>query len=176
MGRGPLPPRGTRPLSPPASGAGGLIRYYPVFPRAVPVGGARHPRVTHQSAALAGAEAPAAARRACLRRAASVRSEPGSNSPSLFQPPETGGRILFRPRPPPHRGGRLLPSLVCLLGLKEPSAPLWRGAVYNLPHPARPCQHQRTGFPRFFSLFSKKTGLARPRAANGTGTCFSFLI
>ena len=57
------------------------IRYYHMFPCAIPVQGADHPRVTHPSAASP-AEA-GFARLACLRRAASVRSEPGSNSPSL---------------------------------------------------------------------------------------------
>ena len=61
-----------------------IIRYYPVFLPAVPVGWARRPRVTHQSATLGRGEPLLAVRLACLRRAASVRSEPGSNSPSLL--------------------------------------------------------------------------------------------
>ena len=56
------------------------IRNYRMFPCAVPDCGAGHPRVTHPSAASA--TEVAFARLACLRRAASVRSEPGSNSPS----------------------------------------------------------------------------------------------
>ena len=35
-----------------------LIRYYPVFPQAIPVQWVRHPRVTHQSAALGQEQAP----------------------------------------------------------------------------------------------------------------------
>ena len=73
-----------RLLSSPASGAGELARYYPVFPQAIPVHGARRPRVTHQSAALIPSKLGNPARLACLRRAASVRSEPGSNSPSCI--------------------------------------------------------------------------------------------
>ena len=64
------------------------IRHYPVFPRAVPVRGARRPRAPRQSAALMGSKLPNPARLACLRRAASVRSEPGSNSPRLCPRPE----------------------------------------------------------------------------------------
>ena len=57
------------------------IRYYLLFLGAVPVTEVRHPRVTHQSAALGCSKLQLTARLACLRRAASVRSEPGSNSP-----------------------------------------------------------------------------------------------
>ena len=63
-----------------------------MFPCAIPVQGADHPRVTHPSAASP-AEA-GFARLACLRRAASVRSEPGSNSPSLI-PLTRGQRSYF---------------------------------------------------------------------------------
>ena len=59
-----------------------------MFPCAVPVRWAGHPRVTHPSAASA--TEVAFARLACLRRAASVRSEPGSNSPSLPLANESG--------------------------------------------------------------------------------------
>ena len=41
----------------------------------------------------------ATARLACLRRAASVRSEPGSNSPSLNPGPKTGKRFQFQTLP-----------------------------------------------------------------------------
>ena len=69
-----------------------------MFPCAIPVQGADHPRVTHPSAASP-AEA-GFARLACLRRAASVRSEPGSNSPSLI-PLALGQRLLtFQFSPP----------------------------------------------------------------------------
>ena len=61
-----------------------------MFPCAVPVRWAGHPRVTHPSAASA--TEVAFARLACLRRAASVRSEPGSNSPS-WTPQARGPRL-----------------------------------------------------------------------------------
>ena len=64
------------------------IRYYLLFLGAIPILRVRHPRVTHQSAALMSSKLLNPARLACLRRAASVRSEPGSNSPWLFQNPE----------------------------------------------------------------------------------------
>ena len=69
-----------------------------MFPCAIPVQRADHPRVTHPSAASP-AEA-GFARLACLRRAASVRSEPGSNSPLLFpisKPKTDGYSSLFSP-------------------------------------------------------------------------------
>ena len=55
------------------------MRYYHMFPCAIPHRRADYPRVTHPSAA----SRPEGlfARLACLKRAASVRSEPGSNSP-----------------------------------------------------------------------------------------------
>ena len=63
-----------------------IIQYYPVFPRTILVFKLDYPRVTHPSAALGWSEDQLAARLACLKRAASVRSEPGSNSPLLFLP------------------------------------------------------------------------------------------
>ena len=82
MGRGPIPrrPRGGFPTSYLCTSP--LIRHYHMFPCAIPDQGAGCPRVTHPSAASVPAEAGPFARLACLRRAASVRSEPGSNSPS----------------------------------------------------------------------------------------------
>ena len=64
-----------------------------MFPCAIPVRRADHPRVTHPSAASPLPEGRGFARLACLRRAASVRSEPGSNSPSLI--PLSQGQRLF---------------------------------------------------------------------------------
>ena len=64
------------------------IRYYLIFLPAIPVWGVCHPRVTHQSATLMNSKLFNPVRLACLRRAASVRSEPGSNSPWLFQSPK----------------------------------------------------------------------------------------
>ena len=80
MGRGPLPRRGRSPFPPrpPAPGTSSGITLH--FCRLSPSGGC----VTHAlltSPPLWAARRQLAARLACLRRAASVRSEPGSNSP-----------------------------------------------------------------------------------------------
>ena len=68
-----------------------IMRYYHMFPCAIPHRRADYPRVTHPSAA----SRPEGlfARLACLKRAASVRSEPGSNSPSFN--PLALGKGLF---------------------------------------------------------------------------------
>ena len=58
------------------------IRYHPRFPEAVPVRGAGCPRVTQPFATLYAPEGALTVRLACVRRAASVHPEPGSNSPS----------------------------------------------------------------------------------------------
>ena len=55
----------------------------PSFPGLSPTSRADYPRVTHPSAALLGVLLPRLARLACVRHAASVHSEPGSNSPVL---------------------------------------------------------------------------------------------
>ena len=86
MGRGPVPRRPRRAFPGRRSRSRRLMRYYPRFPTAIPRRRVGCPRVTHPSAAL-GPEGPPA-RLACLRRAASVRSEPGSNSPSLHSSTE----------------------------------------------------------------------------------------
>src|SRR6202008_4534227 len=57
------------------------LRYEPEFPRVVQVTGVGYPRVTHPFAALPQAEAWFVAPLACVKHAASVRPEPGSNSP-----------------------------------------------------------------------------------------------
>ena len=75
------------------------IRHYPVFLQAIPVRRARRPRVTRQSAALIICKHMNPARLACLRRAASVRSEPGSNSPCLFPQPRGAGDLLKHREP-----------------------------------------------------------------------------
>ena len=67
MGRGLIPQRSRRSFPAPHLCVKHRIRYYHMFPCAIPIWGADYPRVTHPSAAL--------------ERAASVRSEPGSNSP-----------------------------------------------------------------------------------------------
>ena len=79
MGRGAIPSRlgfargAMRPC--------GVIRYYPRFPEAIPEEGAGSPRVT-QPFATRFHPRVGAVRLACVRRAASVHPEPGSNSPS----------------------------------------------------------------------------------------------
>ena len=62
------------------------IRYYPRFPEAVPVRGAGCPRVTQPFATLCTPGGALTVRLACVRRAASVHPEPGSNSPSNMEP------------------------------------------------------------------------------------------
>jgi hypothetical protein len=57
--------------------------------RGCPRAQGRFPRVTHPSATIPRAEALRTVRLACVRRAASVRSEPGSNS--QLQPPSHKG-------------------------------------------------------------------------------------
>ena len=52
------------------------MRDYRPFPDGIPLDGADYPRVTHPSAAIP----EGIARLACLKHAASVRPEPGSNS------------------------------------------------------------------------------------------------
>ena len=63
------------------------IRYYPRFPEAVPVRGAGCPRVTQPFATVFAPEVALTVRLACVRRAASVHPEPGSNSPFGRAPP-----------------------------------------------------------------------------------------
>ena len=82
------PPAGPKPLSSPSSKKGDLIRYHPAFLPAVPVRGVRHPRAPRHSAALIMCKHMNPARLAFLILAASVRSEPGSNSPRLYLRPE----------------------------------------------------------------------------------------
>ena len=81
MGRGAIPSRlgFARPAMRPA----GVIRYYPRFPEAIPEEGAGSPRVT-QPFATRFHPRVGAVRLACVRRAASVHPEPGSNSPSKY--------------------------------------------------------------------------------------------
>ncbi len=59
----------------------GIMQYYSMFPWAIPHPKVDNLRVTHPFATLTTAEAMDPVRLACLKRAASVRSEPGSNSP-----------------------------------------------------------------------------------------------
>ena len=57
-----------------------IMRYYHPFPEAIPLLEAGSSRVTHPSATKKITEATFSFRLACVRRAASVRPEPGSNS------------------------------------------------------------------------------------------------
>ena len=79
-GRGPIPRRLGFPA--PSMRRGRSIRYHPRFPGAVPERGAGCPRVTQPFATLFPPEGGLTVRLACVRRAASVHPEPGSNSPS----------------------------------------------------------------------------------------------
>jgi hypothetical protein len=106
IGRGPLPGRPTkgRTLAP-------LRGRHPVLAavsRGCPGARGRFPRVTHPSATERRAEARRPVRLACVRRAASVRSEPGSNSQFDLPPPPglTSG-------PTRRRGGRSAPRHHC---------------------------------------------------------------
>ena len=78
MGRDPIPRRRSFPgasMRGPRS-----TRYQPRFPAVVPVRGEGRSRVTHPFATLFAAEAALTVRLACVRHAASVHPEPGSNS------------------------------------------------------------------------------------------------
>ena len=58
-----------------------VMRYYHPFPEAIPLSEAGYSRVTHPSATRhRKASFPSLVRLACVRHAASVRPEPGSNS------------------------------------------------------------------------------------------------
>ena len=56
------------------------MRYYHPFPEAIPHSEAGSSRVTHPSATKINTEVIISVRLACVKRAASVRPEPGSNS------------------------------------------------------------------------------------------------
>ena len=56
------------------------MRYYHPFPEAIPLSEAGCSRVTHPSATSSRSKLLSPVRLACVRRAASVRPEPGSNS------------------------------------------------------------------------------------------------
>ena len=94
MGRGAIPSRlgFARPAMRPA----GVIRYYPRFPEAIPEEGAGSPRVT-QPFATRFPPKGGAVRLACVRRAASVHPEPGSNSPSKYMGAEEPVRPAVTP-------------------------------------------------------------------------------
>ena len=82
MGRMPVPHR-PKPFNPRGCPQRVGMEYYPAFPPAVPREGVGCIRVTHPCATLTGPERPDPVRLACIRPAASVHPEPGSNS-SLY--------------------------------------------------------------------------------------------
>ncbi len=57
-----------------------VMRYYHPFPEAIPLSKAGYSRVTHPSATKNFNKSKFSVRLACVRRAASVHPEPGSNS------------------------------------------------------------------------------------------------
>ena len=79
MGRDPIHRR--RSFPPPRMRGEGDIGYQSAFRRAVPVRWAGWSRVTHPFATLYAPEGALTVRLACVRHAASVHPEPGSNSP-----------------------------------------------------------------------------------------------
>ena len=79
MGRDPIHRR--RSFPPPRMRGEGNIGYQSAFRRAVPVRWAGWSRVTHPFATLYAPEGALTVRLACVRHAASVHPEPGSNSP-----------------------------------------------------------------------------------------------
>ena len=91
-GRGPIPRRVRFPPS--GMRRWGSIRYYPRFPEAIPVRGAGCPRVTQPFATLCTPEGALTVRLACVKRAASVHPEPGSNSPFKIAPALAGVSAL----------------------------------------------------------------------------------
>ena len=88
IGRGPLPSRPTQRIGlwPPL--ARGRHPVLAAVSRGCPEARGRFPRATHPSATRAAPEGTAPVRLACVRRAASVRSEPGSNSQLDLPPPK----------------------------------------------------------------------------------------
>ena len=95
MGRDPIPRRLGFPAR--RMRAARSIRYSRPFPEVIPVRGAGWSRVTHPFATLFPAKAGLIVRLACVRHAASVHPEPGSNSP--FEggaPAPPSGLVRFR--------------------------------------------------------------------------------
>ena len=80
IGHGPLPDQ--RTFDPRNMRCEDIIRYYRPFRTAIPVSGVRYPCITHPFATNRTLSYPNVrpVRLACLSHAASVRSEPGSNS------------------------------------------------------------------------------------------------
>ncbi len=103
MGRDPIPRRRSFPL--PGMRPRGDIRYQSPFRGAVPVRGAGRSRVTHPFATLCPPEGGLTVRLACVRHAASVHPEPGSNSP-LKKSRAEARRSWFEKRNCDFPGGR----------------------------------------------------------------------
>ena len=94
MGRDPI--RLRESFARPDMRPGGFAGYYPRFPAAIPEEGAGSPRVT-QPFATRFPPRRGAVRLACVRRAASVHPEPGSNSPSKYMGAEEPVRPAVTP-------------------------------------------------------------------------------
>jgi hypothetical protein len=123
--------------------------------RGCPRARGRSPRVTHPCATGCQAEARHPVRLACVRRAASVRSEPGSNS--QLEPPSPSGNGLFPAHGITAQGSPLGPTISRPPLPKEPPQ---RRPVRNPPQPPRP------GSPPRAPQAPKK----RPRAGTATRT------
>ena len=108
-----LPPNGTHARPRPPSGfihvrmpSHGTMAYYPAFPPAIRLSGVGCIRVAHPCATLRAPEGTLPVRLACIRPAASVHPEPGSNSSlyyclAKFLSLNLGFRLDTRPRPRP---------------------------------------------------------------------------
>ena len=84
----------------------GTMAYYPAFPPAIRLSGVGCIRVAHPCATLRAPEGTLPVRLACIRPAASVHPEPGSNSSlyyclAKFLSLNLGFRLDTRPRPRP---------------------------------------------------------------------------
>ena len=121
-------------ISPPHHAVRGLIRFQTRFHRLVPVPGAGSPRVAHPFATL-GHCCPAV-RLACLIHAASVHSEPGSNSPLQKRDLILYLILVLTTFPKKERGSLLccvLSRHITLLGFQRARAPK-RARLINV-HP-----------------------------------------
>ena len=74
-------PRAAEAFDPVGMSRRDVMRYYNRFPGIIPHSRADYLRVTHPFATVHPAEAGFLVRLACVKHAASVRPEPGSNSP-----------------------------------------------------------------------------------------------
>ena len=152
----------------------GGIRFQTSFPRLVPDPGAGCSRVTHPFATFA--PEGALVRLACLIHAASVHSEPGSNSPLQKDMRRRGGKP---PRPRLfhqfafYRDNRSV--LRCSVS-KEPAA-LFGRRVFKIARfsPSASRQVEKSGFPRVFSTAGRgRGGTFAAIGAVGNGAAWSF--